>query len=206
MAFFLLFVGLPLLEFLLLLEVGEQLGFLNTLWLVLGTGFLGASLARWQGVGVLTRLQQDLAEGRAPKQTAVEGVVILLSGVVLLAPGFITDALGLMGLFPPTRRFMIWGMSRVLARATKEGRFAGGAPGAGRAGPFGSRIFFSGRMGGPGQGPGAEPFAEGGIKDATVVRQRTGPREDGPAEDDAGRAGLPEGGDGSSSAGGSSPA
>jgi UPF0716 protein FxsA len=191
MAFLLLFVGLPLVEFFLLMEVGARLGFLPTLLLVLGTGVVGASLARQQGLGVLARMQEDLAQGRPPNRSALEAVVILLSGVVLLAPGFLTDAIGLMGLFPPTRALILKGLQGAFERATKDGRVAMGGRGPGGG------MFFSGRFGGRpgGRGPGGGGSASagpgvfggpnrgmgsGGIRDATVVSEK-----DGPADEDA---------------------
>lgn len=193
MPFLLLFVGLPLVEFFLLIKVGARLGFLPTLMLVLGTGIVGASLARQQGVGVLQRMQADLAQGRPPSRTALEAVVILVSGVALLAPGFLTDALGLAGLFPPTRGLIVAALERAAERAIKEGRVTVGGRGPGGG------FFFTGRFGGGGGGrpgglggPGSadagprvygRPFGEGGgIRDATVIAEKDGPADGAPEE------------------------
>ena len=179
MAFLLLFIGLPLVEIFLLVEVGEEIGFLPNLALVLGTGFLGGSLARQQGAGVLARMQAEAAAGRAPNRSALEAVVIQMSGVLLFVPGFLTDAVGLLGLFPPTRALIISWFERSVVRAMKEGRVVMG----GRGGPGGG-MFFSGRLGGrPPADTGASssnPLGRvrddfGGIRDATVVAEKDGP-------------------------------
>jgi len=179
MAFLLLFISLVLVELFLLVEVGEWLGFLPTLALVLGTGMVGASLARQQGVGVLARMQAGVASGRAPNRSALEAVVILVSGVLLLVPGFLTDAAGLLGLFPPTRALILIWFEKSVSRAMKEGRVVMG----GRGVPGGG-MFFSGRLGArrPGDagssalnplGGARDDF--GGIRDATVVAEKDGP-------------------------------
>ena len=106
MGFFLLlflFTALPLIEVTLLFRIGHVIGGANTIALVLVTGFVGASLARWQGLEVLAQLRGDLAQGR-PDRTLLEGVFVLLAGAVLITPGVLTDAFGLLLLIPPIRR------------------------------------------------------------------------------------------------------
>jgi UPF0716 protein FxsA len=99
----LLFTLVPLVELLLLLRVGAWVGLPATLVLVLGTGALGAWLARQQGLRTLHKLRQDLAEGRMPTERLVDGLLILIAGAVLLTPGLITDACGFFLLVPPGR-------------------------------------------------------------------------------------------------------
>ncbi|MDP6943218.1 MAG: FxsA family protein [Myxococcota bacterium] len=100
---FLLFTIVPVLELMLLIEVGSYLGALPTIGICLATGFVGASLARSQGAGVLQRMQVTLQEGGLPARELLDGVLILMAGVVLLTPGFVTDAAGIILLLPPTR-------------------------------------------------------------------------------------------------------
>jgi len=90
----LLFVGLPLLELFILVRMGELVGFLPTVGLVMLTGFAGATLARVEGLRTLWSIQGDLARGRVPGKALFEGLSILVGGALLLTPGILTDLLG----------------------------------------------------------------------------------------------------------------
>ncbi len=98
-----LFIGLPVLEIYLLIEVGEVAGALPTIGLCVLTGVVGAWLARGQGSLAMQRAQHKLERGELPTTEALDGAMILIAGVVLMTPGFVTDALGLLLLLPPTR-------------------------------------------------------------------------------------------------------
>jgi len=100
----LLMIVVPLADFALLLRVGSVLTFVPTVALVILTGIIGAALARRQGVATLARINTELAAGRMPTTQLGEGLLILLAAAVLLTPGFITDALGLLLLVPIIRR------------------------------------------------------------------------------------------------------
>lgn len=97
------FVGLPIVELYLLLRIAAVMGPLPTLALVLVTGVLGAALARQQGFQVLDTLKRDLSSGRVPTEALMDGVLVLIGGIVLLTPGILTDLTGLALLLPPTR-------------------------------------------------------------------------------------------------------
>lgn len=99
-----LFVGVPLLELALLIRIGEWVGVLPTVALVVVTGIAGASLARWQGLSTLARFRAATGQGRLPHEELVEGVLILLAGAVLLTPGLLTDICGFSLLVPGVRR------------------------------------------------------------------------------------------------------
>jgi UPF0716 protein FxsA len=99
----LLFVTMPLLEIALLIKISEVLRLSGTLVLVIATGILGASLAKWQGTRQLLLIQEELNHGRIPGRSLVDGVLILIAGLVLLTPGVITDAGGFFLLVPPGR-------------------------------------------------------------------------------------------------------
>jgi UPF0716 protein FxsA len=103
---FLLFLLVPLAELYLLIRVGQVVGAPCTIALVVVTAFLGAALARREGLRTLVAIQEGLAAGRPPTEDLIEGVMILLAGLVLLTPGFVTDALGFLALLPPTRRWL----------------------------------------------------------------------------------------------------
>lgn len=99
----LLFILVPALEILVLLQASEAIGLLPTFGVVILTGVAGAYLARQQGLGVLRRINADMREGRAPTGRLLDAAMILIGGVLLLTPGFLTDALGFLLLLPPTR-------------------------------------------------------------------------------------------------------
>ncbi|MCU0694281.1 MAG: FxsA family protein [Polyangiaceae bacterium] len=117
----LLFVVVPLTELYLLLAIGSQIGFWPTLWIVLVTGVLGASLAQREGLRVFDNYRQALSQGRMPAEGIVGGMLVLVGGVLLVAPGVLTDLTGLFLLFPPTRRFVAARIQRMLASKLDEG-------------------------------------------------------------------------------------
>ncbi len=102
--FFLIVV--PALEIGLLLLSGKTLGVLPTILLIIATGVLGAYLAKKQGLETLRKAQQNLQYGQMPGEAILDGLCILVGGVVLLTPGFITDAIGFFLLFPITRQWL----------------------------------------------------------------------------------------------------
>ena len=116
-----LFIVLPITELALLLKVNEYLHLGGTLALVIGTGILGASLARWQGLRQLALIQADLAEGRMPAPRLLDGILILIAGVVLLTPGLITDAVGFVLLIPVSRNWIKAWLRRLLERKLRHG-------------------------------------------------------------------------------------
>ncbi len=109
----LFFIILPLVELWLLIEVGALIGALPTVTGVVLSALGGVVLLRHQGVGALSRVRQRLAAGELPAEEMLEAMVLALSGLMLVAPGFITDTLGLLGLIPPLRR---WLVARIVPR------------------------------------------------------------------------------------------
>ncbi|MDQ6999412.1 MAG: FxsA family protein [Mariprofundus sp.] len=104
---FLLFISVPLLELWLLIEVGSGIGGLSTIALCLFTAALGGLLIRWQGMSTLIDAQKRMARGEAPVDHGLHGLMIAFAGVLLFTPGFITDSVGFLLLFPPFRRLII---------------------------------------------------------------------------------------------------
>ncbi len=98
-----LFIAVPILELYVIIKVGGLIGVLPTVVLLFGMSVLGATLLRHQGRGAWQRFNQALAEGRFPGREVADGLMITVGGVLLLTPGFITDAVGLLLLLPPTR-------------------------------------------------------------------------------------------------------
>ena len=102
-----IFVVVTIAEIAVLISVGEVFGTWPTVLLVIITALIGSTLLKQQGWSTMAKAQQSLAEGRSPAVEMLEGVVILVSGVLLLTPGFLTDGLGLLGLIPWSRLYFI---------------------------------------------------------------------------------------------------
>lgn len=107
---FLLLV-MPIAEITVFILVGQQIGLLPTLGLILFTAVLGAILLRVQGFGILQRISSEARAGRVPGRELIHGVMILVAGVLLLTPGFVTDTLGFL-LFIPAVRDLGWRLVR----------------------------------------------------------------------------------------------
>ncbi|NUY57439.1 membrane protein FxsA [Salinivibrio sp. MA351] len=144
----LLFILVPVIEIGLFIQVGGWLGLWPTLALVLITAFVGASLVRNQGLMTLASVQDRLNRGELPAQQILEGVMLAVAGVLLLTPGFMTDAMGMLVLLPAPRAALA---KQVMKRVTVS-----------QAG-FGQGGF---HQGGNTQGPfGDDPFRRGGRDD-----------------------------------------
>ena len=118
-----LFILVPATELALLIEVGRQIGTINTLLLIVATGVLGASLAGRQGVGVVRKIQVEMASGHLPGGAIFDGLLILIAGIVLMTPGILTDIAGFLCLIPATRRAIKATIIRRTEAAVQEGRF-----------------------------------------------------------------------------------
>lgn len=94
------FVGLPIVELLLLIQAGSAFGFWPTVAAVLGTAFLGVYLIRQQGIAAIRSAQEDRAAGEVPVAAILNGIRLAFAGILMIIPGFITDAMGLLLLIP----------------------------------------------------------------------------------------------------------
>jgi UPF0716 protein FxsA len=129
---FLLFLMVPLMEIYFLIKVGNAIGAIPTISLVVFTALLGAMLLRFQGLMTLQRTRMTMARGELPALEMMEGILLLASGVLLLTPGFVTDAIGFGFLVPPLRRGLIlW----FIKKSDVRRGHVGGAPGDRPAGP-----------------------------------------------------------------------
>lgn len=117
----LLFVSVPILELVILIQLGQAVGLWPTLALVLATGIGGAMLARAEGLRTLLRFQGELASGEMPNQSILDGLSVLVGGALLLTPGLITDVLGFSLLIPFTRRWIQRRARARLMRMAEEG-------------------------------------------------------------------------------------
>jgi UPF0716 protein FxsA len=105
--FLLLFVGAPLIELYVLIQVGSVIGALPTIALSVLTAVIGGALVRHQGLNVVMRVRDNLNRGETPALDLIDGAVLLLCGFALLLPGFVTDIVGFALLIPPVRHALI---------------------------------------------------------------------------------------------------
>ena len=108
-----IFLVVPIIEIYLLIQVGQVIGAGWTVFLVVLTAVIGVWLLRIQGLSTLMRAQQKLQQNELPAREMLEGMGLVVAGALLLTPGFFTDTIGFLLLFPPTR---IWFVSRIASR------------------------------------------------------------------------------------------
>ncbi len=124
------FIFVPIIEIGLFIQVGGFLGLWPTIGLVLITAIVGASLVRSQGIQTLMSVQGRLEKGEVPAQQIFEGVMLAVAGVLLLTPGFMTDALGMVVLLPAPRAAIAkYLMSKMVVKTVQGGGFHGGFSG-----------------------------------------------------------------------------
>lgn len=99
----LLFTIVPVIELAILIKLGSHIGVGNTILIVIVTGVVGASLAKYQGLKTLYKVQQKLSVGQLPAGHILDAFLILAAGLLLLTPGLITDTIGFLILIPFTR-------------------------------------------------------------------------------------------------------
>lgn len=128
----LLLTIVPAVELFVLLQLGAWMGPGPTLMLIVLTGVVGATLARREGFAVMTELQQKTAAGEAPTQSLVEGILILVGGLLLLTPGIFTDLFGFSLVVPATRKLLAPAVIKAFQSAVNIQTFQAGAPYAGR--------------------------------------------------------------------------
>ncbi len=117
----LLFTIVPLVELYLLIRLGTYIGAVDTVAIVIGTGVVGGLLARSQGLAVVHRIRTELNQGRVPAESLFDGLLILISGAMLITPGLLTDGLGLFFLIPWTRQaFKSWLKRKVQEKVAQE--------------------------------------------------------------------------------------
>lgn len=113
----LLLLILPIIELVVIVQVAHAIGVWNTLGLLLLISLIGGSLTKRAGLGALKRFQADVAGGTVPTAAAVDALLILTGGVLLVIPGFVSGAIGLLLLIRPVRALL---RSRVLARTQRQ--------------------------------------------------------------------------------------
>ncbi|MBL4666755.1 MAG: FxsA family protein [Sneathiella sp.] len=123
--FFAVFIGIPILEIFVFVEVGGEIGALNTAILTILTAIAGMALLRHQGLSVLMKAQATIKAGNSPVNEILSGVLLALAGLFLLIPGFVTDTVGFLLFLPPLRNLLA-------AQFAKNSKFAA----AGAQSPF----------------------------------------------------------------------
>ena len=174
----LIFILVPLAELYVIIQVGNAIGLIPTLVLLLADALLGSMLLRHQGRAAWIQFNRALAENRLPHKEVFDGILVIMGGALLLTPGFITDIFGLILLIPPTRAIVRGITSRVVRRRMAMGatiwsmgrgqrpprqRPAPNGPGTGPAGP-------------PPSGPAQDDFFD--WEEPPADPSRSGPRPD----------------------------
>lgn len=160
-----LFIVVPFVELYLLIQIGQEVGAVPTILGVILMGIVGAALAKTQGLAALQRIRDEMNEGRLPTAAILDGVLILVASILLITPGVLTDAAGVLLLLPPTRAvarvaLVRWAQKHVRVTTTRGGAF--------QAGPFHA-------------GPAAWSGPRGGVIDVEAEVRDVPPRDGDPA-------------------------
>ena len=165
----------PLLELYVIIQVAGGMGTGQTILLLILVSVLGAWMVRRSGLGVLNQIRNRLSLGQLPAAELVDGLLILLAGALMLTPGFITDAVGLLLLFLPTRVLV---RSLLMRHFAKRITVDGWSTGSGGRGGFGFGYGSSGAWGSEGGGSGGPGAGGGDIRDVNEVREVRDGRQD----------------------------
>ncbi len=149
------FILVPLAELLVIVEIGSRIGYPYTILMLIVISLAGAALAKRQGYAVVARIQDDIQKGRMPGDSLIDGALILAGALLLLTPGYITDAAGLLLLLPPVRYPVRSYVRRRLRLAVERRTVRFGTPGGGRYGGSGPDPRYGHGPYGPG-GPGGQ--------------------------------------------------
>ncbi|MGI9622469.1 MAG: FxsA family protein [Acidimicrobiales bacterium] len=129
----LLFIVVPILELYVIIQVADGIGVVETIVLLILVSVVGAWLVKREGLSVLRKVQTELARGQMPTKQIVDGALIMLAGALMLTPGFVTDAVGVLFLIPPTRALF---RRLIMSRFRGRVQVASFGPGGGfRTGP-----------------------------------------------------------------------
>lgn len=131
-----LFIIIPLIEIALFIKVGEAIGTANTLLCIVLTAILGVYFLRQQGFETLNRLQGRASRGEIPATELAEGACLLFAGALLLTPGFFTDGVGALLLWPYTRRAFISRIAKFVVPSVVVGGFGAGQQADGFTGQY----------------------------------------------------------------------
>ena len=117
----LLFILMPIAEIALLLQLGDMIGGWNTVGLIIVTAFVGAYLVRQEGLSTLQKAQQKMANNEVPGKEMMEGLMLVIAGVLLVTPGFITDIIGFLFVLPLSRQLMAGQLAKQMTVRAVQG-------------------------------------------------------------------------------------
>ena len=156
----LLFLVLPVAELYVIVQVAGQIGFWNTLGIMILVAVLGSWLIRHEGMKTWMRFNQQIADGQIPTREIADGVCLILAGALMVTPGFLTDVVGLLLIFPPTRALLRGFIVRRAQRRHAEGRVRV------------IRATYSGPIDGDPWGRGGTAGGRGNVTDTTATEIR----------------------------------
>jgi len=124
--FLLLIIGIPIIEIYLFIKVGGQIGAFNTLSLIFITAFLGIVYARYEGFNTLRSGMSQIIKNELPVYEIISGAALAFAALLLILPGFATDFIGLLIIFPPTRKLILKKISKKQTKDYKKQDFING--------------------------------------------------------------------------------
>ena len=110
----------PIIEIYLFIKIGSQIGAFNTISLIFITAIIGIAYARYEGLNTLKSGFSQLVKNEIPAYELISGAAIAFAALLLILPGFATDLLGLLIIFPPTRKFLLKNVSKNYSKKVKE--------------------------------------------------------------------------------------
>ncbi len=115
-----LIISIPIIEIYLFIKIGSQIGALPTISLIFMTAFIGVLYARYEGFNTLKSGMSQLIKNELPVYEIVSGAALAFAALLLILPGFATDILGLLIIFPPTRKLFLKNISKNYSKKVKE--------------------------------------------------------------------------------------
>ena len=119
-ALLILIISIPIIEIYLFIKIGSQIGALTTISLIFMTAFIGVLYARYEGFNTLKSGMSQLIKNELPIYEIVSGAALAFAALLLILPGFATDILGLLIIFPPTRKLFLKKVSKNYSEKVKE--------------------------------------------------------------------------------------
>ena len=115
-----LIISIPIIEIYLFIKIGSQIGALTTIFLIFLTAFVGLIYARYEGFNTLKSGMSQLIKNELPMYEIISGAALAFAALLLILPGFATDFVGLLIIFPPTRKFLLKNVSKNYSKKVKE--------------------------------------------------------------------------------------
>ena len=115
-----LIISIPIIEIYLFIKIGSQIGALTTIFLIFLTAFVGLVYARYEGFNTLKSGMSQLIKNELPMYEIISGAALAFAALLLILPGFATDFIGLLIIFPPTRKFLLKNVSKNYSKKVKE--------------------------------------------------------------------------------------